>query len=524
MTRSIPRSRRARVVLAAGAAVVTLAATACTSTAPDSTTTTGAGASRSSYADAPCPKPNIPGIPEYDFPANARCGYLTVPENRSIPNGRTIKVFVLRIPAFASTPKPDPVVVLSGGPGGGGSFEFSGRIKAGMNADRDVIFVDQRGTHLSQPLLGCPEYDEAVNRAQSILFTSPAATEADVAAVKTCRDRFAAQGVDLSAYNTAENAADIADLRVALGIESWNLFGTSYGTKLALVTLRDHPQGIRTVTLDSVSPPNLNIAKEWWSAPAQSFAGIFAGCKAQPACAAAYPTLDADFYATVKRLDANPVVVETKDASGAPMTLNIGAFAFVYTVVDGSEHGDPTILPKLIWEMSHGNPDLVVKAMLAERTPPQIVGLGGHGLAFTVFCGEAANLTSAQDALAFSKSVLPEMPDSVLTMQPKQGRLFQECPVWDVSDAAPAMMTPVTSTIPTLILEGEIDAATAPSWVRLVTPGLQGDQFVTFPLLGHSVYGKSPCSVKILAGFLNNPTQQVDRSCVNQEPRPFVTS
>src|SRR3954451_20691974 len=216
-------------LLAVTSSLVLLVA-ACTSAAPDSTTTTGANASRASYADAPCPTPNIPGVPQYDFPPNARCGYLTVPENRSKPNGRTIKIFVVRVPAVSATPKPDPIVVLSGGPGGGGAFEFRSRIQAGMNADRDVIFVDQRGTHLAQPLLGCPEYDEALNRAYSILFTSPEATDADVAAVKTCRDRFAAQGVDLSAYNTAENAADFADLRVAMGFDSWNLFGTSYGT------------------------------------------------------------------------------------------------------------------------------------------------------------------------------------------------------------------------------------------------------------------------------------------------------
>ena len=192
--------------------------------------------------------------------------------------------------------------------------------------------------------------------------------------------------------------------------------------------MRDHPQGIRTLVLDSVSPPNLNIAKEWWSAPAESFKAIFAACRAQPACAAAFPTLEADFFATVKRLDASPVVVATKDASGAPVTLTIDAFSFAYTAIDGSEHGDPAIIPKMIADMARGNSDLVVKAMLAEPTPPQIVGLGGLGLAFTVFCGEAGNLTTEQEYLAKSKAVLPEFPDSVFTLQPKQGAAVPAVP------------------------------------------------------------------------------------------------
>ena len=116
----------------------------------------------------------------------------------------------------------------------------------------------------------------------------------------------AATGVDLAAYNTTENAADIADLRVALGIDSWNVYGVSYGSRLALTVLRDHPQGIRSVVLDSVSPPTVNIVETWWSAPASSFKAIFAACAAQAACAKAYPNLESDFTATVNRLDKTP--------------------------------------------------------------------------------------------------------------------------------------------------------------------------------------------------------------------------
>ncbi|HVD22727.1 MAG TPA: alpha/beta hydrolase [Lapillicoccus sp.] len=516
---------RSRVALLATATALALGAAACTTTTPtDTTTTAGATAGARAFAYVTCPKPNIPGIPQFDFPANMRCGYLAVPENRGAAGGRTIRIFVMRVPAVSANPQPDPIVVLSGGPGGGGSFEFASRIKAGMNAERELILVDQRGTHLADPLLGCAEYDESLNRGFIIGFTTAAAATADVAATKACRDRHAATGVDLSAYNTKENAADIADLRVALGIQSWNVYGVSYGTKLALVSLRDHPQGIRTLVLDSVSPPNLNIVKDWWSAPAESFKAIFAACRAQPACAAAFPTLEADFFATVTRLDASPVVVATKDASGAPVTLTIDAFAFAFTVIDGSEHGDPSTIPKMIADMARGNSDLVVKAMLGELVPPPIVGLGGLGLAFTVFCAEGANLTTEQEAGAKSKAVLPQFPDRVFTLQPKQGRLFQQCPVWDVKDADASMSTPVVSEIPVLILEGTFDAATAPSWVDLITPGLKANQLVSMPFTGHSVYGKSPCSVQITAAFLNSPTRPVDKTCAEKFTRPFVTS
>ncbi|HEU5001066.1 MAG TPA: alpha/beta hydrolase [Lapillicoccus sp.] len=528
MTHSRQTRPRSRWALLAAVAALSLIAACTTATPNDATTTVGstAGAATAAraFAYVTCPNPNIKGLPQADFPANMRCGYLTVPEDRSKPGGRMIRIFVMRVPAVSANPQPDPIVMLSGGPGGGGSFEFPSRIKSGMNADREMILVDQRGTHLADPLLGCADYDESLNRDLSIGFMSPAAATADVAATKACGDRFRAAGIDLSAYNTKENAADLADLRVALGIPSWNMYGVSYGTKLALVSLRDHPQGIRSLIVDSVSPPNLNIAKEWWSAPAESYKAIFAACRAQPACAAAFPAVEADFFATVKRLDAAPVTVETKDASGAPVTIVIDAFSFAFTLIDITEHADPAIIPKLVADMARGNTDLVVKAMLGEVTPPQVVGLGGVGLGFTVFCGEGANLTTEQEYLAKSKAVLPEFPDSVFALQPKQGRLFQQCPVWDVEDADASMMAPVVSDVPVLILEGAFDAATAPSWVNLITPGLKASQFVSMPFTGHAVYSKSSCAAQIAAGFLLNPTQPVDQSCTAQATRPFVTS
>src|SRR4029079_1061419 len=138
---------------------------------------------------------------------------------------------------------------------------------------------------------------------------------------------------DVAAYNSTENAADIAELRVALGIDHWNVYGVSYGSKLALIVLRNHPQGIRSVVLDSVSPPTNNIAETWWSAPASSFKAIFAACAAQRACATAFPNLEEEFTATVNRLDEAPAIVRVKDDSGALVTVNVDGFSFAYTLI-----------------------------------------------------------------------------------------------------------------------------------------------------------------------------------------------
>lgn len=159
------------------------------------------------YESSSCPQSNIAGFPSLDFPAAAVCGYLSVLEDRSKPEGRRIRIFVTRLPAVSATPKPDPIEYLSGGPGGAGSFEVAFMARLGVNADREVIFVDQRGTHQAKPLLACPEYEQYIFNAVSFSFAADSTAALGTAAVKACRDRLTATGADIAACNSTENAA-----------------------------------------------------------------------------------------------------------------------------------------------------------------------------------------------------------------------------------------------------------------------------------------------------------------------------
>lgn len=475
-----------------------------------------------SFQATPCPKPNIAGFPDLDFPPEVQCGYLSVREDRTKPDdGRRIRIFVMRAPAVSATPKSDPIVYLSGGPGGAGSFEVATMIRLGLNTDREVIFIDQRGTHRAVPRLGCPGWERFLYDAVSLHFTASSTTVADAAALKACHDQLLATGANLAAYNSTQNAADIEELRVALGIDSWNVYGVSYGTNLALTLLRNHPKGIRTLVLDSVSPPSNNIAETWWEAPASSFQAIFAACAADSACAAAHPALEAEFTATVNRLDLTPVVTQVTPESGAPVTMNIDGFVFAYAVIVASEHGNTSTVPQMISDMARGDASAVAAAYLASRGPPEFIGLTGVGLAMTVFCQENANRTTEASALAKARAALPGFPERVLRVQPKQGRLFNECPGWDVGTADPSVSAPVVSDAPVLILEGMFDAATAPAWVDLVTQYLQKAQVVAFPFTGHAVLGKSQCAPSIMAAFLDSPAAPVDARCAARTTLKF---
>src|SRR6478735_12313746 len=186
------RSAKNGVALAA-LCLATACATTPSSRPPNASTGT------SSFETIPCPQSNIAGFPDLDFPSGVRCGYLTVLENRAKPDGRRIRIFVMRAPAVSATPKPDPIVYLSGGPGGAGSFEVAFMVRHGLNAERDVIFVDQRGTHRAIPRLGCPGWERFLYDAVGLPFAADSTTVADAAAMKACRDQLAATGAELAA-------------------------------------------------------------------------------------------------------------------------------------------------------------------------------------------------------------------------------------------------------------------------------------------------------------------------------------
>ena len=242
--------------------------------------------SSGSFAEGDCPF-DVP--PEVDV----TCGTLTVPENRLTNSDATIDLAVAIIPARAANPLPDPIFYLEGGPGGSALAGIDSWYNSPYRDQRAIVLLEQRGTGFSEPSLNCPEMDDSQ----------------DISAVEACRDRLLADGVDLTAYNSRENAADVDALRQALGYDQVNLYSISYGTRLALTVMRDYPAGLRSVVLDSVYPPNVDSD---YSVTADTYAlinSMFENCAAQSTCAQAFPNLEQRFYDALDQMDANPPTV-----------------------------------------------------------------------------------------------------------------------------------------------------------------------------------------------------------------------
>ena len=260
-------------------------------------------------------------VPHGQDPRNVTCGTLTVPENRRRFSGRTVDLAVVVLHATGPSPEPDPLVFLSGGPGSWAIdlylSDFTADFAAPIQAKRDIVIFDQRGTGRSRPALDCPEVLPDTLRFAEWL-TPDEEADRDARNLIACHDRLAADGIDLGAYGSAATARDIADLMTALGYERFNLYGLSYGSRVALTALRDLPnERIRSAVLDSVVPVQAIGLGPGAASVQRSAERLFAACASDPACNAAFPDLRQMTFDLYDRLNAAPVTLEPTAPDGA---------------------------------------------------------------------------------------------------------------------------------------------------------------------------------------------------------------
>ena len=449
----------------------------------------------------------------FRIPAGAKveCGYLVVPENHSQPDGRTIRLHVAIFSTESDNPAPDPIVYLSGGPGQSplkiAQVAFEGFTP--FLANRDLILLDQRGVGYSEPALDCHEFQELTYRtAQQNLPLDEIATLAAEAA-DLCRDRWLRQAVSLPAYTSAQSAADLNDLRLALGYEEWNLYGISYGTQLALTTMRDFPNGIRSVVLDSTYPLQVDLYAELPANATRAFNVLFDSCAAEAACNSAFPDLKTVFFDLVKELNDTPVDV--------PITV---VNRFTLERLDSALiNGDglvemlfqslyiPEIIPLLaamLYDVRDGDVELL--GLIAEG---YISGIqfSSDGMYFSVQCSEEVPFSSRDEGDATGE-VYPEVQNWA-----DNDVFFSICQIWGAGKADPIENEPVISDIRTLILAGEFDPITPPAWGELVAENLSNSFYFEFPDVGHGVSLSGECALGITLSFFDDPTIEPDGYC-----------
>lgn len=453
------------------------------------------------FEPAPCAFP----VPQGYSP---ECGYLVVPENRLRPDSRMIRLHVAIFRNRAGTANADPVVKLAGGPGSSG-LETAGYILGkGMDAvldRRDFIVFDQRGTGYSQPRLDCPERSAITPLLLGGTLSTEDSEQAILEAFQRCRERLVAEGADLSAYNSAVSAADINDLRSALGYEKLDLYAISYGTRLALTLMRDYPDAVRSAVLDSTYPLQVNLYTALAPNAERALNVFFDRCAADPACNGSYPDLRTVLYGLVDELNARPVPVSLSTALG-PQTVQLDGGLLIDILFVGLYNPAVTAsMPQMIYEVRNGEYDI-----LRRRLALYFESSTALGMQMAVQCSEEFPFNAPEEAYAAAQNVQPQIaaffPQSV---QP----LFAACRDWTAIPPDPRENLPVHSDIPALVLAGDGDPITPPEWGRMVAGDLAHAYFHEFPGNGHWVTRSSRCAVQMALAFWENPAMDPGSLC-----------
>ena len=464
-------------------------------------------------ADTPCAF-------DTDFmPVVVECGRITV-STRLDTGAEPVTMAFAVFRAEATDPEPDPVVYLHGGPGGAvlavAELLYPSVVEPFV-ADRDVIVFDQRGAGESAALPICHETyildDE---------FFSSGTRHADIAAdytdlVASCGKRLSSDAdIDLSQYNSGAHADDVAELVRALGVDRYNLYGNSYGTRLAQTIMRDHPDGVRSVILSGVYPIEENLIGSVPETYQSALNRVFLACVDSPICGEALPDPWAAFEEVVASLDADPVPVDipisqdsTFDGAINGDDLINGFHSLLYAA------GTAAMIPDTLIDYLDGD-----VSRLQRIARDGLFDIGDVAAYVAVQCREEAPFTtpsqlSAADASSSAYERINLAP-GLIGMD-----LIEICPSWDTGAPHRFENDPVSWTAPTLLLSGGIDPITPPWWAEGLANRLPNATLVVSADLGHDS-DEGPCASGIMTEFVANPAQPVSAACATIADAPLL--
>ena len=443
-----------------------------------------------------------------DTPVDAYCGTLKVFENRDTKQGRQIDLNIVVLPALRSDAQPDPLFFLAGGPGQGAAklAKVVRTMFASMQRDRDIVLVDQRGTGKSHPL-------ECLNDDDDGLKTLGITEQQTLDRLKECQAKYDA---DLTQYTTTIAMDDLDDVRAFLGYDKINIYGGSYGTRAGLVYMRQHSDRVRAAILDGVAPTNMALPRFFPRDSQRAFELLARDCAADAGCDAAYPNLLERTRALLERLKKDPPLVRvTHPRTAESAEVRIEPRLVANVIVTALYSPTVTALVPAIVAAAERND---FQSMLA------LAGINGSdepnmsiGMQLSVICAEDAPRNTAEDLKNGAASTL--FGDYIMTIQQRG------CEFWPRGMVDASYYEPVTSSIPALVMSGEVDPVTPPEWGEAVAKTLSNSTHLVMPGTGHTP-GGTGCGQRVMKSFIDLGTVEgIDTACVERVRRPgfFVT-
>ncbi len=473
---------------------------------------------------------------EYE-PGEIECGLLQVPENREAPNSRLIELHFIKLNStwdededneddeedagLEPGERDDPVIYLTGGPGAAAEYYVERFKDHRILRHRDLYILEQRGIANSGDF--CETYftrNPAVGNVDSL---DKSAAAARIAAEECARNAMAA-GVDITAYNTLENARDVKALRIALGFEKWNVWGISYGTLLGQAYIKEDPEGILAVVLDAIVPLDARADVlswrfvNWYDRDLRMLDEL---CEADEACANRYPDLGQRVRDAALATRDDPIVVDVKDIetypTGKAYFLSDVATYLPFTLF--YEQSNYPALPAIIhaWTDAVENRDEAIFKAIAAAGTGWFSGIS-QGMYDAIMCNDGYR----EAAIASTEVDRAEFPilTNAISAEGDAEAWAQMC----VELGAPPLpmedFVAVQTDIPTLLIEGDMDPITPPPLAHLIAPGFSNGTYVEFPYAGHGPSRSVECAGDLLNKFYDNPMAEPDLSCVDEMEAP----
>lgn len=450
------------------------------------------------------------------------CSYLSVPEDYDKPQGKMIKLFVAKVKSRSSKPAADPVI-FAGTSIGGKIIEMAPvlvPLYPDFTKDRDFVMYDQRGVGKSIPALECTEINEAHKSDFGKDLSIQEHVAHEVAAINKCGDRLRKDN-DLNQYNTAQTAADMEAIRTAFGYGKINIFSYSYSTSVATTYMKLYPANIRSVILDSSIPVDMWLYSNLMEAQAHSLNSVFDNCVADKKCNASYPNLKNAYAEIIKKFDKTPVKVAVADpnckegAKCKPVEMLINDNLFSGYIVTELFSANPIPrLPKIIYDIYKGNYAALATMINGQQSGGEVIGTS-EGRYYSTVCHDIAH-TENKDTIEKSISMYPWLGLPYYQPIVLGAEIKTVCDKWVTKTAPPEFSLPVSSDIPTLILQGEYDPYSSPSWGRHVAETLSNSYLYVFPGLTHVPILGEKCPISIAQQFIAEPNKKPDSSCIKK--------
>jgi len=448
---------------------------------------------------------------EYE-PGEVSCHFITVPENRERPDSRTIRLHFIKIAAKNENERrEDPVIYLTGGPGAEAPYYVGRFIDHGLVETRDLYILEQRGIGDSGDF--CEKFNAVDREGFSVLSIEEGEAE-NARRMGACFEQAAARGVDLTAYNTVENARDVQALREALGFEDWNVWGISYGSHLGQMYAQTDPEGIRALVLDAIVPNDLGDLMRIHRWVDLVLDNVFETCGDVSHC----DGLEARLDAAMQALKDDPIVLEVDEAElfpGGQLSVGpeIAAFPAFMMMYEQDEHpAIPAVLDAMTRLAETRDTDLL--AGLAQ----QIAGVSegyGNGMSAAIRCNDGYVHASA-DIIEADMAENPRLAGMIGTVE--GARLMADtCEAHGLAPRDRADYQLVQSDLPALIINGDWDPVTPPPLAERIAPGFTNGRLIITPFAGHGpTRSMGECGGEVMTAFFDDPAAELDAACLEE--------